>query len=177
MDVTYEQIAKMIDHSLVNPTLTTVQLEAGLQLALAYDVASVSIMPFYLARCAEVLAGSDVHAGATVGFPHGSHSTAIKAAEAQAAVAAGAVELDMVANISQVLSDNWDYVRSDIAAVAAIAHGAGGKLKVIFENCYLDDDRKIPVMRNALKTSRRAPTGLKPRSAMLRAVPPWRTFR
>lgn len=143
MDFTYDQVAKMIDHSLVNPTLTVEQLEEGLQLALAYDVASVSILPYYMPRCAEALAGSTVRPGTTVGFPHGSHRTSIKVAEARQAIADGAVELDMVCNISKVLSRDWDYVGEDIAAVAAEAHGAGAKLKVIFENCYLRDEHKI----------------------------------
>lgn len=143
MIYTYEQVAKTIDHSLVNPVLTVEQLEAGLRLAAAYDVASVSIMPYYMPRCAEALAGTDVHPGATVGFPHGSHATFIKAAEAKQALADGAVELDMVANISQVVSGRWDYVRDDVRAVADLAHASGAKLKVIFENCFLSDDQKI----------------------------------
>ena len=83
MDYTYSQIAKMIDHSLLNPTLTVEELEKGCQLALAYDVASVCILPYYLRRCAEILAGSDVRASTTIGFPHGGHTTAIKVAEAR----------------------------------------------------------------------------------------------
>lgn len=140
---TYEAIAKMIDHSLVNPTLTADQLEEGLALARAYDVASVSIMPFYLARAAEVLASSGVNAGATVGFPHGSHKTSIKVAEAVAALNEGAAELDMVCNVSQVLSGKWKYVLEDIHAVVDAAHAAGAKLKVIFENCFLNREQKI----------------------------------
>jgi deoxyribose-phosphate aldolase len=182
LDVTYDQIAKMIDHSLVNPTLTVEQLEAGLQLALAYNVASVSIMPYYMARCAEALAGSDVHPGATVGFPHGSHTTAIKAAEASQAIADGALELDMVCNISKVLSGDWAYVQSDVHAVAEIAHSGGGKLKVIFENCYLNDTQKIRLCEvcgeagaNWLKTSTGFATAgctMQDLSLMIRHAPP-----
>ncbi len=143
MDYTYQDIAKMIDHSLLSPTLAQRQLEDGVQLALDYDVASVCIMPYYLKRCAEMLAGSTVMASTTIGFPHGGHMTSIKRAEAEQALADGCRELDMVANISQVLSGNWDYVRRDIAAVIEPAHAAGQKVKVIFENCYLNDDQKI----------------------------------
>lgn len=143
MDFTYTDIAKMIDHSLLNPTLTATDLEQGIQAARAYDVASVCIMPYYLRRCAELLAGSAVIPGTTIGFPHGGHTTAAKVAEARQALADGGVELDMVVNISQVLSGGWDYVRADIAAVAAVTHTTGGKIKVIFENCYLNDDQKI----------------------------------
>jgi deoxyribose-phosphate aldolase len=139
---TYQDVAKMIDHSLLNPTLNVKDLEAGIQLALAYDVASVCILPYYLKRCAELLSGSTVNASTTIGFPHGGHTTAIKRAEAEQAIADGCQELDMVVNISKVLSGDWDYVRQDIAAVIEVAHAAGQKLKVIFENCYLNDEQK-----------------------------------
>ncbi len=143
MDYTYSQIAKMIDHSLLNPTLTTAELEQGCAIALKYEVASVCIMPFGLKRCAELLAGSTVAPSTTIGFPHGGHTTAIKVAEAEQALHDGGLELDMVVNISQVLSENWDYVRADIGAVIAVTHAAGAKVKVIFENAYLQDAHKI----------------------------------
>jgi len=143
MDCTYSDIAKMIDHSLLNPTLTDRDLEAGCQLALRYDTASVCIMPFGLKRCAEILRGSTVQASTTIGFPHGGHTTAIKIAEARQALADGGQELDMVVNISKVLSGDWDYVRSDIAAVIDVTHKKGQKVKVIFENCYLNNDQKV----------------------------------
>ncbi|WP_182867192.1 deoxyribose-phosphate aldolase [Stieleria mannarensis] len=139
----YQDVAKMIDHSLLNPTLTTDDLDAGIQLALAYDVASVCIMPYYMKTCAERLAGSTVKASTTIGFPHGGHATAIKCAEAEQAIADGCEELDMVVNISKVLSGDWDYVRDEIKQIVDIAHAAGQKIKVIFENSYLDDDQKI----------------------------------
>ena len=142
MSFSYEDVAKMIDHSLLNPTLSVADLESGVKLALAYDVASVCIMPYYMKRCAEMLAGSTVMASTTIGFPHGANTTAIKQAEANQAIADGRQELDMVANISKVLSGDWDYVREDIGAVIEIAHAAGQKVKVIFENCYLNDDQK-----------------------------------
>jgi deoxyribose-phosphate aldolase len=143
MDYTYEQIAKMIDHSLLNPTLTVAELERGLQVALDYDVASVCIMPYYLKRCAEALAGSTVKASTTIGFPHGGQTTAVKVAEAERALVDGGEELDMVVNISRVLSGDWDDVREDIQAVIDLTHAAGQKVKVIFENCYLNDAQKI----------------------------------
>lgn len=138
----YLDIAKMIDHSLLNPTLTPDDLEAGITLALAYDVASVCILPYYLARCAERLAHSSVQPSTTIGFPHGGHTSEIKIAEAKRAVADGCQELDMVVNISQVLGGKWAYVRDDIRGVIDVAHQAGRKVKVIFENGYLQDDHK-----------------------------------
>jgi deoxyribose-phosphate aldolase len=143
MDYTYDDIAKMIDHSLLNPCLTTRELEAGCRLAADYNVASVCIMPYYLKRCAEILRGSTVKPGTTIGFPHGGHSTAVKVAEARLALDDGGEELDMVVNISKMVSGDWAYARADIQAVLEVTHARGRKLKVIFENCYLDDARKV----------------------------------
>jgi deoxyribose-phosphate aldolase len=143
MDYTYNDIAKMIDHSLLNPTLTKQQLEDGCKLALEYDVGSVCIMPYYLKRCSEILAGSTVAPSTTIGFPHGGHTTEVKLAEAKRALADGCQELDMVSCISAVLSEEWDHVRDDIKAIVDVAHGEGQKVKVIFENCYLQDSHKI----------------------------------
>lgn len=143
MTFTYHDISKMIDHSLLNPTLTVSDLEAGIDLSLAYDVASVCILPYYLKRCAERLKGSDVRASTTIGFPHGGHTTAIKKLEAQRAIDDGCEELDMVVNISKVLSGDWSYVSDDIGVVMNVAHSAGQKVKVIFENAYLNDAQKI----------------------------------
>jgi deoxyribose-phosphate aldolase len=143
MDWKYADLAKMIDHSLLNPTLAVSDLEAGCRLALEYDVASVCIMPYYLKRCAALLAGSTVKASTTIGFPHGGHTTAIKLAEAERALADGGQELDMVVNISQVLSGAWDYVKADVATVVDATHAAGQKVKVIFENAYLKEEHKI----------------------------------
>jgi len=111
MEYTYADIAKMIDHSLLRPFYNDEELEAGCRLALDYDVASVCIKPYYLKRAAAVLAGSDVKATTTIGFPHGGHTTAIKIAEAEQALADGAQEVDMVINIGKALSRDWDYVR------------------------------------------------------------------
>ena len=143
MDYTYEDIAKMIDHSLLKPIMTVEDLEAGCQLALEYDTGSVCIMPYYLKRCSELLTGSTVKASTTIGFPHGGNTTAIKLAEAKQALDDGGEELDTVVNISQVLSGEWAYVRDELAAVIEVTHAAKQKVKVIFENCYLNDDQKI----------------------------------
>jgi deoxyribose-phosphate aldolase len=143
MDYTYPDLAKMIDHSLLHPALTADELEAGCRLARAYDVASVCILPYALRRCAELLDGSAVAPGTTIGFPHGGHTTAVKVFEAKRAIADGARELDMVVNISLVKSGRWAEVREEIEAVLDVAHPADVMVKVIFENCYLDDAQKI----------------------------------
>jgi deoxyribose-phosphate aldolase len=103
----------------------------------------VCILPYYLARCGELLAGTDVVPSTTIGFPHGCHTTVVKVAEAKRALDDGGIELDMVANVSKVLSEDWSYVRDDIMDVTESTHARGGKVKVIFENCYLEDKHKI----------------------------------
>ncbi len=143
MDYTYEQIARMIDHSLLNPVMTDEDLEEGCAVAIDYDVATVCIKPYYLARCAELLEGSGVKPTTTIGFPHGGHTTALKVAEAERALADGAEELDMVVNIGKALSGEWDFVREDIESVVRAGHAGEALVKVIFENCYLADEHKI----------------------------------
>jgi deoxyribose-phosphate aldolase len=139
----YPDVAKMIDHSLLNPALTVPELEAGCQLALGYDVASVCILPYYAKRCAQLLAGSTVQPSTTIGFPHGGNATAVKLDEVNQALNDGATELDMVINISQARSGQWDYVQREIQLLTDATHAAGAKIKVIFENAYLDDAAKI----------------------------------
>ncbi len=143
MPLTYADIAKRIDHSLLQPILTNVELVAGCELAARYEVASVCIKPYAVLLAAEILAGTGVAVGTTIGFPHGGHQTAVKVFESEKALGDGASELDMVVNIGQVLSGEWEAVRSDIAAVTEIAHARGAIVKVIFENCFLDDAQKI----------------------------------
>lgn len=140
------EIAKMIDHSLLHPTMTDAELLDGCKLALRYDVASVCIKPYAVPVAREILAGSDRSAGSVlvgtvIGFPAGNSTTSVKVAETEQACRDGAVEIDMVVNIGKVLGEDWAYVRDEIRAIneATVAHGA--ILKVIFENDYLPDDK------------------------------------
>jgi len=139
----YDDVAATIDHALLVPTLTWDELEAGCRLARKYGVASVCIMPYALARCAELLADSTVRPSTTIGFPHGGQATAVKVAEAERAIADGGVELDMVVNVSLVRSGRWADVTADIRGVTDAAHSAGRMVKLIFENCFLDKAQKI----------------------------------
>jgi deoxyribose-phosphate aldolase len=139
----YLSIAKMIDHSLLNPTLTAQELDEGIALAIRYDVASVCILPFALAECCARLAGTKVNPSTTIGFPHGGHTTSTKIAEVRQALADGGMELDVVINISQARSGAWQYVREELAQLTEIIHAEGSKIKVIFENAYLEDAAKI----------------------------------
>lgn len=152
MEYSYLDIAKMIDHSLLNPTLTDEELEAGCRLAVRYDVASACVKPYFLKRCAELLAGSNVAPSTVLGFPHGGHTTAAKVAEAEGALRDGGIELDMVVNIGKALSQDWAYVREDVKAVVDVTHAGGGIVKVIFENCYLQDAHKIKLCEICAET-------------------------
>ncbi len=140
-DVTYEQVAKTIDHSLLRPELTLDEVVAGCELAARYDVASVCVRPADVELAAGVLAGTDVAVGTVVGFPHGANATATKVFEARLARTQGATELDMVLNIGWLRSGEFDRVEADIRAVVEVADGA--LVKVILENAYLDHDQKV----------------------------------
>lgn len=141
MELTYEAIAKRIDHSLLGPTLNDSELEAGCRLAAEYRVASVCIKPYAVGRASTILEGTGVEVGTTVGFPHGGQATAVKVSESRRAIDEGATELDMVINIGQALGGSWASVRDDIGAVVECAHEGDAIVKVIFENCFLDHDR------------------------------------
>jgi deoxyribose-phosphate aldolase len=141
--ITYEQLAKVIDHSLLRPELTEADVIAGCELAARYHVATVCVKPCDVKLAKELLNDSDVLVSTVVGFPHGGNVTSIKVAEAQQAMDDGAVELDMVLNIGRLRSGQHDYVREDIQAVCEAAHARGVKVKVIFENSYLTDEEKV----------------------------------
>ncbi len=134
-------IAAMIDHSLLHPTMTDTELRAGCELAKKYQTASVCIKPYAVKLAAELLEGSGVLVGTVIGFPHGNSAVAVKVFETEQACLDGAVEIDMVVNIGKVLGEDWDYVRDEIRAIheACVKHGA--ILKVIFENDYLPQDK------------------------------------
>src|ERR1041384_4271863 len=140
MKYTYEQLAKMIDHSLLHPTMTDQELEAGCKLAAKYGVASACIKPYAVKRAADLLKDTGVFVGAVIRFPHGNSCTPSKRYETELACKDGAVEIDMVINIGKALSGDWAYVEKDIRAVCDEAHKRGAIVKVIFENDFLNDD-------------------------------------
>ena len=137
---TLEQVAKTIDHSILKPDFSYSDVEAGAQLALKFNTASYCIRPMDVAVAAKALAGSTVNVCTVIGFPHGSSTTAVKAFETEDAIKNGAVEIDMVLNVSALLSGDYDYVEQDIRAVVDVAHIAGASVKVIFETAYLNDE-------------------------------------
>jgi deoxyribose-phosphate aldolase len=140
MKYTYDQLAKMIDHSLLHPTMTDKELEDGCRLASQYKVASVCIKPYFVKRAVELLKGTDVLVGAVIGFPHGNSTSEVKRYETEIACRDGAVEIDMVINIGKALSGDWDYVERDVRVVCDEAHSHGAIVKVIFENDFLPND-------------------------------------
>lgn len=143
MTLTPHDIAKMLDHSTLQPFLTEDDIRKGCELALKYDCASVCARPCDVPILAEMLRGSDVKVCTVIGFPHGSHETAIKVAEAQLALDEGCEELDMVLNIGKMIHGDDAYVQDEIRQIAQLAHSRGAIVKVILETCYLTDEQKV----------------------------------
>lgn len=135
------EIAKMIDHSLLHPTMDDQTLREGIEVAKKYHVASVCIKPYAVKMAADLLQGSDVMVCTVVGFPHGSSRTDVKIFETERAIDDGAVEIDMVVNIGKVLSEDWEYVKNEIASIENVTRMHGVALKVIFENDFLPGDK------------------------------------
>lgn len=145
--ITPHDIAKMLDHSTLQPYLTEEDIRKGCELALKYDCASVCARPCDVPILAEMLKGSDVKVCTVIGFPHGSHETAIKVAESKLALEEGCQELDMVLNIGKLLHGDLDYVKNEIKQIADLAHANGAIVKVILETCYLNDEQKKTACR------------------------------
>jgi deoxyribose-phosphate aldolase len=141
--VTLRELAKMIDHSLLHPTMTDEDIRKGCELARQYDVATACVKPYSIPLAREVLAGSQVGVCPVIGFPHGNSTTAIKVREAEEAARAGGSEIDMVINIGKALGGDWAYVGAEIKAINVIVTGNSAILKVIFENDYLQDTHII----------------------------------
>ena len=145
MKLTPKDIAKMLDHSTLQPFLTQEDIRKGCEIALKYDTASVCARPADMPLVKEMLDGSDVRICTVIGFPHGNHKSEIKLAEAEAALADGCEELDMVINVGRLISGDDEYVQDEIADICALTHSRGAKVKVIIETCYLSDEQKVRV--------------------------------
>ena len=143
----FAEIAGMIDHTVLAPNSRREVFVEACRFAAEARCASVCICPFFVRDCANLLRGTGVKACTVIGFPHGTAATTAKVAEAQIAMEDGAEEIDMVVNIAKVKDGDWDYVKADIAAVTAAVHAAACKVKVIFENCYLEREEKIRLCR------------------------------
>lgn len=141
--LTLRSIAKMIDHSLLHPTLTDAEIVAGCKVARAHSVATACVKPYAIAMVRDALAGSDVGICPVIAFPHGNSATSIKVREAAEAVEAGGSEIDMVINVGKALGGDWRYVSEEIAAINEAVVSNGAILKVIFENDFLQDDHIV----------------------------------
>ncbi|KIW96219.1 deoxyribose-phosphate aldolase [Cladophialophora bantiana CBS 173.52] len=137
--VTLSQLAKMIDHSLLHPTMTDQEIQAGLEIAKKYQTATACVKPYAIAQAKKALEGSGVAVCPVIGFPAGNSTIEVKVFEAQKAAEAGGAEIDMVVNIGKVLSGDWYYITTEIAAVNSAVRKSGAILKVIFENDFLED--------------------------------------
>lgn len=141
MPFTLKEVAKMIDHALLHPTMTDQEIVDGCRLALAYDVAAVCIKPYFVKEAAKLLKGSEVQVCAVIGFPHGNSTIKLKVLEAKQACKDGATEIDMVVNCGKVLGEDWSFVRKEIKAINKECEKHGAILKVIFENDFLPEDK------------------------------------
>jgi deoxyribose-phosphate aldolase len=143
-----KDLARMIDHSILHPTMTDQDLIDGCNLAMKYHVASVCVKPYAVKKAHELIQNSDVAVGAVVGFPHGNSSTEVKAFETEMAILDGATEIDMVINIGKVLSGDWNYIEAEIGRISTLTKKQNAILKVIFENDFMpDDEHKIKLCR------------------------------
>ena len=138
--VTSRDIAKMIDVSLLNPIMTEKDIVEGCETAMKYDAVSICVKNCFVETSHRLLKDSGVKVTTVISFPFGSCLTEVKVFEAERAVDQGCVEVDMVLNIGQLLGGNYDFVESDIKAVADAMHKRGALLKVILENAYLTDE-------------------------------------
>ncbi len=143
LPVSSSELAKLLDHSLLHPTMTDEDIRKGLELGAKYKVATCCVKPYSVTLAAKMLAGTGVGVCSVMAFPHGNQTPKIKVIEGQDCIANGATELDMVINIGKALSGEWTYVEDEIRAINGMAVKGGAKLKVIFENDYLKDDQII----------------------------------
>lgn len=147
-----QEISKMIDHSILHPTMTDLDMDRECKIAMEYNVASVCVKPYAVKQAAALLKDSEVLVGCVIGFPSGNSSIAVKAFETEHACKDGAVEIDMVINIGKALQEDWDYIESEIKAVVDTSHKYGAITKVIFETDYITkDEHKIKLCQICTK--------------------------
>ena len=141
-EVVYK-LAKMIDHSILHPTMTDADLKRECEVARKYDVASVCVKPYAVKHAVEILKGTDVLVGCVIGFPAGNSAIAVKVFEAENACNEGAVEIDMVINIGKALQGDWTYITEEIKSVTDACHRNGAIVKVIFETDFVTKEADI----------------------------------
>lgn len=143
MNEKVHKLAKMIDHSILHPTMTDEDLRRECEIARKYDVASVCVKPSMVKQALIFLKGSDVLVGCVIGFPAGNSAIPVKVFEAENACKDGAVEIDMVINIGKALQGDWTYITEEIKSVSDACHQLGAIVKVIFETDYVTKEADI----------------------------------
>jgi deoxyribose-phosphate aldolase len=141
-----KDLAKMIDHSILHPTMTDADLVKECEIARQYNVASVCVKPYAVKKASEILKGSDVLVGCVIGFPAGNSAIEVKVFEAETACKDGAVEIDMVINIGKALQGDWNYIHNEIKSVSDACHKHHAIVKVIFETDYVTKDSDIVML-------------------------------
>lgn len=137
------ELAKMIDHSILHPTMTDEDLKRECGVAIKYNVASVCVKPYAVQDAVDLLKGSEVLVGCVIGFPAGNSAIEVKVFEAEKACNDGAVEIDMVINIGKAMGGDWNYIEEEIDAVTNTCHRLGAIVKVIFETDYISEPDDI----------------------------------
>jgi deoxyribose-phosphate aldolase len=145
------KINQFIDHTLLKPDANVEQVEKLCREARDYSFYSVCINSYYVKTALRCLSGSNVKVCTVVGFPLGASTMETKRFEAMKSIAEGAREIDMVLNISAVKSNEWQYALDDMSSLAQVCHQQGALLKVILENCLLNEDEKKKACALAVK--------------------------
>ena len=138
--LTTRKIASMIDHSLLRPDLTVEELKQGVQLAIEFNAANVTVKPCDVKIARDLLAGSGVPLCTVIGFPHGTTTTETKVFETIEAIEHSVTEIDVVQNIGRFKSADYDFVQHDIERVVEASHARDAIVKVILENHYLTEE-------------------------------------
>lgn len=146
-----EKIEKYLDHTVLKPESTDLDIQKACLDAKKYDFKAVCIQPMWVKYTADMLKGSDVNTCTVIGFPLGANTSEVKAYEAKQAVKDGAVEVDMVINIGAIKSEDFSLVHDDIIAVVDAVKGKA-IVKVIIETCLLTENEKV----RACEISKRA---------------------
>lgn len=141
-------INQYIDHTLLKPESTQEQIDHLLSEAVEYQFASVCVNPTWVAHCLKTLAGTGVKVCTVVGFPLGANTSSVKAFETKDAIANGADEIDMVINVGQLKSGQYEVVEADIRAVVEASQDK--LVKVIIETCLLTNDEKVKACQLAV---------------------------
>ncbi|WP_027338664.1 deoxyribose-phosphate aldolase [Halonatronum saccharophilum] len=177
MAIKPKDMAKMIDHTILSPQATVMDVKKKCDEAKEYEFASVSVNPCFVPLAAKLLERSSVKVSTVIGFPLGANTSETKAYETKNAIRNGAQEIDMVVNISAVKSASWDVVREDIKAVVDATKIAGVTkdiiTKAILETCYLDEEEIDKVCQIAKKVGAdfiETSTGFGPNNADLESV-------